>query len=49
MIDEITIIYNIKKLREFPSIPIMYSSKYVTNSIKKKTRIYIIQNIIIQN
>ena len=36
MSDEITIIYNIKKLREFPSIPIMYSSKYVNNSIKNK-------------
>ena len=36
MNDEITIIYNIKKLREFPSIPIMYSSKYVSNIIKNK-------------
>ena len=36
MNDEITIIYNIKKLREFPSIPIMYSSKYVSNTLKNK-------------
>ena len=36
MSDEITIIYNIKKLRETPSIPTMYSSKYVSNTIKNK-------------